>query len=58
MEVKESEGNWAAARHMELIPPPRVSSVPADMRTEVLRREREDLKMRQLATKLGSSGQG
>ena len=42
VETADVEGSWAAARHLELMPEPKVSAVPAENRRMAVRAEKAD----------------
>ena len=44
VETADVEGSWAAARHLELMPEPKVSAVPADNRRRAVRMEKADVR--------------
>ena len=53
VELAVTEGSWSLGKHLELIPEPRVSSMPQKVKEKALRQEKEEAKLRQRETSPG-----
>ena len=47
VEMADNEGSWATARHLELLPEAKVSSVTAESRRRALKLEKAEIKLKQ-----------